>query len=251
MLVTGSGSGIGKATALRFAEEGARVVINDVDEKSLNTVTEEVRSVGAEALGIQADATNIQAVKNAVKAIIERFQRIDVLVNNVGLFTPMPFLGMKDGDWDSCMDVNLRSVFNFCRQVIPYMVEQKYGRIVNVSSSSGKVGVPNFVCYATAKHAVIGLTRSLALEFAPYNILVHAVCPGEVDTPMQKRNIETIAKTQGKVPDDYYKARVGRIPLRRYAKPEDIAKVITFLASEDAGYMTGQSVNITGGEIMH
>ncbi|MFI5449793.1 MAG: SDR family NAD(P)-dependent oxidoreductase [Candidatus Bathyarchaeia archaeon] len=251
-MVTGSGSGIGKAILLRLAREGAITVVNDVDSEKVRRVLEEIKALGSEAIGIRADATKRGDVINAVRSALDQFGKIDVLVNNVGLFdSGIPFVEMDEKDWRFCMDINLTSTFYYCKEVVPSMIEKKYGQIVNLSSRSGKVGSANFTHYCAAKHAVIGFTRALAMELVGYNIRVNAVCPGAIDTEMHQRALLVESSVEKITEDEARRRRVATIPMRRFGTPEDVAGLIGYLASDDSKFITGQSFNITGGEEFH
>jgi NAD(P)-dependent dehydrogenase (short-subunit alcohol dehydrogenase family) len=252
VMVTGSGSGIGRAVLLRLAREGAIAVVNDIDSEKVRRVLEEIKSLGSEAIGIRADATKRDDVLKAVRSAMVKFRRIDVLVNNVGLFDAgKPFIEMDERDWRLCMDINLTSTFYYCKETVPSMIENKYGKIVNLSSRCGKVGIANFTHYSAAKHAVIGFTRALAMELAGYNINVNAVCPGAIDTEMQQRALLADASQEKTTEDEMRRRRVTTIPMKRFGTPEDVAGLIAYLASDDSKFITGQSFNITGGEEFH
>ena len=250
VVVTGAGSGIGRGIASRFAAEGARVVLVDIREEAANAVLGEVQSRGGTGLVLQADATSPDDVKRAVETVISRFGRIDVLVNNVGLFVLKPIMEMSDADWEPMMDINAKSTFLWSKAAAKSMKEAKHGCIVNISSGSGKVGDPYSGVYVAAKHAVLGLTKNLALELAPYDVRVNAVCPVDTDTPMQKKFLEQLGARVGKSPDELRQETTRNIPLGRLATPEDIAGTVAFLASDDASFITGQAININGGWLM-
>lgn len=251
VIVTGSGAGIGRATALRFAREGATTVVTDVNVEAMKKVAAEIESIGSRCIPIRADGTKRDDVKNMVASAVDQSAKIDVLINNVGVFSPKPFLEMDERDWQYCLAINLTSTFYACKEVIPHMIRRKYGRIVNVSCSAGKVGTPNFSHYSAAKHGVIGLTRSLALEFAKDGINVNAVCPGEIRTEMLDKATRDRALQLKVSEDEIHTRRIASIPVGRYGTPDEVAGLILFLASEDANYITGQSYNITGGQISH
>ena len=251
-LVTGSGSGIGKATVLRLAKEGGTIVVNDIDHQKVRSVLEQIKSIGANAIGTEADATKRSDVTKAVKSAIDEFGRIDILVNNVGLFDAgKAFIEMDERDWKFCMDINLTSTFYYCKAVVPHMMERKYGKIVNLSSRTGKVGSANYTHYCAAKHAVIGFTRALAVELATYNVNVNAVCPGAIDTEMQEKALLAQTSIREIHYDEMRTRRAATIPLKRLGTPEDVAGLIAYLASEDSNFITGQAFNINGGEEFH
>ena len=252
VIVTGAGSGIGRSIAINFAKEGAIVALNDINLESAKNVAKEIESLNAKSIILHGDATNEQEVKRMVGEVISKLGRVDILVNNVGRFVyRKPIIEMSTEEWDEDMQINVKSVFLWSKYVGKHMVERKSGKIINISSGAGKVGTTRAGAYGAAKHAVIGLTRSLALELAQYNINVNAVCPGYVKTPMDENYLKEMAKEKNLSLEEIEKNQISSIPLGRKAYPEDVAKVVLFLASDDASYMTGQSINVTGGLIMH
>ena len=241
-IVTGAGQGIGAATALRLASEGASVAVWDVNRDSADAVRHQITSQGGRASAFACDvslATDVEAATHAVKA---EFGRIDVLVNNAGITRDNLLFKMSDEDWDSVITVNLKGVFLATRAVQRHMVEARYGRIVNLSSRSalGNRGQAN---YAAAKAGIQGLTATLAIELGPFNVTVNAVAPGYVATPMT----DATARRLGMSPEQRQQAVSEQTPLRRVARPEEIASVIAFFAIDDAGYVSGQTLYVNGG----
>ncbi|MEM0078768.1 MAG: SDR family NAD(P)-dependent oxidoreductase [Nitrososphaerota archaeon] len=235
-IVTGAGQGIGKAIALALAKEGAKVVVSDITDLIFD-VAKEIEALGSEALPIKCDVTNPNDVNKMVKTTLEKFNRIDILVNNAGIYPFKPFIEMSEGEWDKVLNVNLKGVFNCTKAVVPKMVEQRYGKIINISSIAGAVvGFPQLAHYSASKAGIIGFTRALALELAPYGINVNAVAPGPIETPgtkiLGKETLESFIKT---------------IPLGRMGKPEDVANLVVFLASDDSSFITGQYIVCDGG----
>ena len=239
VLITGAGNGIGRATALRFAREGARVVIADVDETALAATCEEVK----DAIMVAGSVANREDVQHMVDTVLEHFGRLDILINNAGITQDGLTTRVKDGEvrlmsdaqWDAVLDVNLKGTW-ICSQLVAVpMMEQQGGRIVNTASigALGNIGQAN---YSASKAGVIGLTRTLALEWARFGIAVNCVAPGAVETRM----------TAG-IPDHIREHLIGKIPMRRMARAEEIAKVHMFLASEEASYITGQVLFVDGG----
>jgi 3-oxoacyl-[acyl-carrier protein] reductase len=234
-IITGAGSGIGEATALEFVKEGAKVAICDINEESAQSVSDKCKSTGGEAEAYKLDVSNKAMVDDVFQKVKERFGRIDILINNAGITKDALSLKMAEEQWDAVLNVNLKGTFLCAQAAAAIMKEQNYGRIVNTSSIGilGNIGQTN---YASSKMGVIGLTRTLALELARYNITVNAISPGATKTPMTAQIPEEIAKQFEK-----------KIPFRRFAEPEEIAKAHIFFASDDAGYITGQMIFVAGG----
>lgn len=242
-LITGAGNGIGRATAVRFANEGARLILNDLDEKGLEGTKAEVEAVGGDAVTVVANVADRADVQRMVDTTLETFGRLDVLINNAGItrdgFTTRVKEGdvryMSDEQWDAVIDVNLKGVWLCAQAAAVPMIEQEYGRIVNTASVAalGNIGQAN---YSASKAGVIGLTKTLALEWARFGIAVNCIAPGAVRTSMT----ETI-------PERVMQGLLHRIPFRRLAEPEEVAAVHTFLASAEAAYITGQVLFVDGG----
>ena len=249
-LVTGAGRGIGRAIVDLFDLEGASIAACDRDNESLNKLKDHPQQHGTECLTCVCDVSDSDDVKSAVDNVISRFGRIDILVNNAGVSYIVPFLEMDDETWDRTIAVNLRGTYLFCKAVLPHMVKQGEGKIINMSSQSGKLGNSHYAAYCASKSGIIGLTQSLALEFAEHGININAICPGVVFTPMWEEMIPDYARKRGIQPGEVKAYFESKIPLKRLAIPEDVANVALFLAGEDSNYMTGQAINITGGAIM-
>lgn len=230
-VVTGGGSGIGLAVAQRLRADGRTVAVIDLKPGD---------QPGAEDLCYTADVTDRTQIDAALSAIRDRFGPVTILVNAAGLDGFKRFSNLTFEDWQKVIDVNLHGVFHMCQAVLPDMVEAGWGRIVNISSSSTHSGVAYMSHYVAAKSAVNGLTKSLALEYGPSGITVNAVPPGFIDTPMLRN-----AETQGFLGD--VEQNIARTPVRRIGKPEDIAAACSFLASDEAGYITGQILGVNGG----
>ncbi|MEM3921333.1 MAG: SDR family NAD(P)-dependent oxidoreductase [Nitrososphaerota archaeon] len=235
-IVTGAGQGIGREVSLQLAQAGAKVVLIDVSDKVFD-VLREIRGFGGDGLAIKCDVSRWEDVRAAVNQVLDKFGRIDILVNNAGIYPFKPFTEMGEQDWDKVLDVNLKGVFNFTRAVLPRMIEQRRGKIINISSIAGSVvGFPNLVHYSASKAGIIGFTRALALETAQYGITVNAISPGPVETP----GIGVLSK-------EAYEQVRRAIPLGRFGKPEEVAYLVLFLASDKSDFITGQNIVIDGG----
>ena len=240
-LITGAGRGMGRASAERIAAAGARVVVNDLDEARATEVADRLVSEGAEAMGVAADVSDAADVSRLVGTVREEFGEVDVLVNNAGVLRRTGILALEEDEWDLVLDVNLKGTYLCTRAVLPAMKEAGWGRVVNISSSAGRsvstLGGPH---YTTAKAAVLGFTRAVAKEMAPFGITLNAVCPGLVNTEMVNEVI-TDAQTR---------AYADSFPIKRLAEPEEVAELVAFLASDRAAYITGASLDINGGDLM-
>lgn len=243
-IVTGAGQGIGRAIACRLARDGFAISIVDINAAALDKVKKEIEDLGTSVLAITADLTKLDEIQKVINRSAE-WGPITVLVNNAGRVLITPFLEIAEDEWDAIMTLNLKTVFFAMQFAVSKMNEG--GRIVNLSSISGRSGRPDQAHYAAAKSAVISLTQSAALSFAPRGITVNAICPGVVDTPMTSRIHEIRASTLGITPQESLNRMIARIPLGRLQSPDDIAGTVSFLCSPDAAYITGQSLNVCGG----
>jgi 2-hydroxycyclohexanecarboxyl-CoA dehydrogenase len=237
--VTGAGRGIGKAIARRLAEEGCKVALADLDEKSARASAGEI---GAGSIGLAIDVARLENVRAAVGEADRRLGPIDVLVNNAGWDKPEPFVQNSEETWDKIIAIDLRGPINCCRAVLDSMAARGRGRIVSISSDAGRVGSSGEAVYSGAKGGVIAFSKTLAREMARHNITVNCVCPGPTDTPM----LQELAAHNPKL----HEALKRAVPLRRVAAPEDIASAVAFLASDDASYITGQALSVSGGLTM-
>lgn len=238
-IVTGAGRGIGRAIAEKLAAEGAVLVAADIDEAAARQTAADL---GGDALGIRTDVTSRESVVATVGKTLARFGRIDVLVNNAGWDVAGPFVDSDPADWDRIMAVNLYGVLHACHAVLPVMAAQKSGAVVNIGSDAGRVGSSGEAVYSAAKGGVIAFTKTLAREQARYRVRANCVCPGPTDTAL-------FASMGGDDPK-LREALVRAIPFRRLAEPADIAAVVAFLASDEAGFVTGQTVSVSGGLTM-
>ena len=240
VLITGASRGIGKQLALTFAKKGARVIINYVKETTqAEEVVNEIKTLGQESIAIRADVTDYKQVEHMVQEILQRYGKIDVLINNAGTFKDSLIRNMEKDVWNEIIDVNLNGVYNCTRAVINNMRERKSGKIINITSVQGQIGTIGASNYVAAKAGVIGFTKAVAREVARSGITVNAVSLGFINTGMLKRLSEEI---QNKI--------LTQIPVGRFGDPEEVAKIICFLASDDSNYITGQVINVNGGYYM-
>jgi 3-oxoacyl-[acyl-carrier protein] reductase len=238
-LVTGAGRGIGKEIALTLAREGASVVVLGRSE-TVNETVNEIRKMKGKAMAVIADVSNFKQMQDVANIVIKKFGRIDILVNNAGIFRSSPIAQMKEEDWDEMMAVDLKGVFNCTRAVLPGMIKQKYGKIVNISSIAGTaLGFSGSTHYSAAKAGIIGFSEALAMEVAQYGINVNSVAPGTIETDMLKEAMGEAAK-------DFAK----QVPIGRLGKPKDVAETVLFLVSDEASYITGQLIVVDGGLVI-
>ncbi|MEJ7761867.1 MAG: L-iditol 2-dehydrogenase [Thermomicrobiales bacterium] len=247
-IVTGGAQGIGRATARRFASEGAKVVIADLQADAATAVADEIGVNGGDAIGLAADVTERAAAGTVVDAAVERFGGVDILFNNAGVIRITPFLEIDEAEWDLLFDVNCKGTLWFAQAAAARMIEQgRGGRIINVASQAGRRGEPLVLTYCASKATVISMTQSMALALAPHQITVNAIAPGIVDTPLWESNDRRFAELLGMEVGEPKRTFVATIPLGRIEQPEDVAGMAAFLASPDAGYITQQCYNVDGG----
>lgn len=241
-IVTGAGRGIGSATAKRLARGGAKVGVIDLKEKFCQETIQAIQAAGGEAIAVGCNVGNSEDVDNAFSRVASHFGRLDILVNNAGVLRDNLLFKMSDDDWDTVMNVHLKGSFLCSRAAQKYMVQQRYGKIINTSSTSalGNRGQAN---YSTAKAGLQGFTKTLAIELGPFNINVNAVAPGFIVTDMTKETAERVGSNF----EENQKLAAQRIPLRRVGQPEDVANVVAYLASEEASYVSGQIIYVNGG----
>jgi len=248
-IITGAGSGMGKAIATLLASEGAHVIVLDINKDAMNSTVAELSSAGHKASGYEADVSNRSQLKDLMSTIVDKFGRIDILVNNAGVTRHRPFLELDDAAWDAVLAVDLKGVFYCAQAAAPHMIGQRYGKILNISSISGtgasshaaggsQAGNAN---YASAKAGVIQLTKTLARELGPHGINVNSVAPGFVLTPM------TGSSRSPREVEEHIEARKKMAALNRPGKPEDIANAVLFLVSDEASFITGQTLYVDGG----
>lgn len=239
-LITGATKGIGKQIAITLAKQGYNIALNYRKEnEELENTKKEIEKIGVQILAVKGDVANFEDCENFVKQVIERFGQIDVLVNNAGITKDMLLMRMKKEDFEQVIDTNLVGTFNVTKNVVPYMMKARSGRIINISSVVGISGNAGQTNYSASKAGIIGFTKSLAKEIASRNILVNAVAPGFIET-----NMTDVLK------DDVKQEIAKNIPLKRMGTTQDVANVVKFLASDDSSYITGQVINVDGGMLM-
>jgi 2-hydroxycyclohexanecarboxyl-CoA dehydrogenase len=244
-IVTGAGRGIGRAIALALAKQGHRVAVLDILAQNAEGVKREIEALGGEALALKVDLTSCREVQEAISEVIEKFGQVDVLVNNAGWDRLEPFLESEPATWEKIIAINYKAVLYTCKFVLPHMVARGSGKIVNIASDAGRVGSSGESVYSGTKGAVIAFSKTLAREMARNHINVNVICPGLTDTPLLKE-IRGTSERAGKVVDAVTKA----IPLGRLGTPDDVAEAVAFLASQNADFITGQTLSVSGGLTM-
>ena len=249
-IVTGGGRGIGRATALELARLGADIAIAELDKTTAEKTAGEVQALGRKAIVIATDVTKRADLAAMAERTKQQFGRIDILINNAGIYRAAASLDVTEEHWDAIMDINAKAVFFATQAVLPVMIAQKRGAIVSLASMAGKIGSKTNLPYNASKAAVISMTKSLALAHAADGIRANCVCPGFVETDMWTK----VAKEQGAIlgmpPEEFTRQRKAAVPLGRMETPEDVASVIGFLASPRSGYVTGQAISVDGGLVM-
>ncbi len=237
-IITGGARGIGKEITLNFAREGANVVIADINSQTLAETEKEIVSCGVEVLAFTVDVTDYSQVEQMVNKTLDKFKKIDILISNAGITADALLVRMKEEDWDRVLAVNLKGTFNCTKAVSRVMLKQRSGKILNIASIIGLIGNVGQANYAASKAGVIGLTKSAAKELAPRGINVNAIAPGFIQTEMTQR-----------LPEEVKSKMLEAIPLKKFGQPRDVARLAAFLASDDAGYITGQVICVDGGMI--
>ncbi len=249
-IITGAASGIGRACAVRFAGEGANITCLDFDTNNNEESAEECRSYGVEALAIKCDVTKPEDLQKAVEVTMNAWGRIDVLVASAGIYSGSPLAEVPLQQWQRLIDINLTGVFLSNQAVAPVLMAQGSGSIINISSMAGKTSWPASAEYSASKSGVIGLTRSVAMELAPYGATCNAICPGNTLTDMVRNVAGVVGAQDGLTAEEWLQLRASECPMNRMAEPWEIAGVVAFLASEDSRYLTSQAIEVDGGMIM-
>ena len=239
-LITGAAQGIGRAIALTLAGHGANIVVSDINLELATQTAEEITKLGVKAVPMKMNVADLSEAEAGAKKIKEELGSIDILVNNAGITKDTLFIRMKKEDWDLVLNINLNGVFNLCKAVVPIMMKQRSGKIINIASIVGEMGNAGQANYAASKAGVIGLTKTLAREIASRGITVNAVAPGFIQTAMTD-----------KIPEEVKQKMMAQIPLAKLGQPEDVANACLFLASSSADYITGQVINVNGGMLMN
>ena len=239
-VVTGASRGIGKAIALELGKRGADIIVNYLSsEKNAQEVVEQIKSLGSKAIAVKADVSDFNQAFNLINKAIEEFGKIDILVNNAGITRDTLIMMMSEEDWDDVLRINLKSTFNCSKAAVKHMMRKRYGRIINITSVAGQMGNVGQTNYSASKAGQIGFTKALAREIAPRNITVNAVAAGYIETDIWNG-----------VPEEVREGIMGLIPLKRKGESEEIAYAVAFLASDEAGYITGQCLGVDGGMAM-
>jgi len=246
-IVTGAASGIGLATALKFGQEGAAVMCADINEEGAAKTAARITGLGGQAAAFKVDVTREAEVQALVAETVKRWDRLDVMFNNAGIEFGIPVTQVQELQWDSLIDVNLKGVFLGCKHSLPQMARQRSGAIVNTASVAGLRGVAFLSTYCASKGGVVLLTKSLAVEWAQFGIRVNAVCPGVIRTPMAERAVQAGGGLGGGTPEEAWAQLAAGHPLGRVGQPEEVAEAVTFLASDQASFITGVALPVDGG----
>jgi NAD(P)-dependent dehydrogenase (short-subunit alcohol dehydrogenase family) len=248
--ITGGGRGIGRAIALALARAGARVCVAARSRGEIETVAGEIEHMGRASAFAVCDVTDARSVARAMLSAQKMLGSVDILVNNAGIAESAPVVKTDEALWARTLAVNLTGTFLCTREVLPSMIDRRQGRIINIASVAARVGFAYTAAYCAAKHGVLGFTRAVALEMASKGITVNAVCPGWVDTAMTASSIARIVEKTGQSPAEARQALESMSPQRRLIRPEEVAAVVVFLAGEEAAGITGQAIDVDGGEVM-
>jgi ketoreductase len=249
-IVTGGGTGIGKAIALKLAKNGARVAIASRSRARLDATADEFNSLGLTLLPLQMDVRAKRDVQRAVATVTANWKEIHILVNNAGISGLSTIDDPDDAKWYEILDTNLNGMYLITKEVLRHMPDHRDCRIINIASVLGKFGVPGYTAYCTTKHGMVGFTRALALEVVERGITVNTICPGWVDTDMATQGIKETAALQGITPEQFKAQAVSAVPIKRFLEAEEVAELVCYIASDLAKGITGQAINICGGQTM-
>lgn len=250
VLITGGSGGLGRAIAEAFAGQGCRVVITARDPGKLQAAAEKIAREGAQVLALPCDIRRREQVRKLESEIIARWRAVNILINNAGIARAVKFTDMPNELWDETLETNLTGAYNCCKTFLPGMIQAKWGRIINIASTTAKVGYSHVTAYTASKHGLLGFTRSLALETARLGITVNAICPGYIDDGRTRENAQRMAEQTGKSVDDILKLFAASAPQNRLIAPGEVASLALLMASEKLGAMTGQAINVDGGAVM-
>jgi NAD(P)-dependent dehydrogenase (short-subunit alcohol dehydrogenase family) len=251
-IVTGGGNGIGRGICEYMASLEAKIVVAEIDIDAAQQVVDLIGDKGGEAIALKVDVTQKAAVEKMVADTLKAYGKIDILVNNAGTDIKGAITELEESTWDTLMNLNLKGIFLCTQAVLPTMIERRYGRVVFLGSMASKTGEPFTSPYCATKFGVIGFMQSVALEMGKHNITLNAVCPGPVDTELIRQSVTQSAKIKGMAPEDFLQEFfIDPTPLGRIAKPLDIARAVSFLASDEAEFITGSTLNVSGGREMH
>ena len=247
--VTGAAQGIGQEICVRLAEEGANVAVMDIRDTTITVERCQQLNVGAQ--GLMLDVRDKNQIHAVVQQIYDQWGRIDIWVNNAGIFDNTATVDVSEELWDRVSDINYKSMFLIAQVVIPIMEKQQWGRFINLSSMAGKMAYSEEIAYCSTKAAVLGLTRALAVELGPKGITANAICPGPIETEMLRNTYQHLADINGVTLEEWCDSILKTIPVGRFGKPADVAALVAFLASEQAGFINGQAINIDGGLVFY
>ncbi|MGH7874035.1 MAG: SDR family NAD(P)-dependent oxidoreductase, partial [Candidatus Binatia bacterium] len=250
VMITGGSGGLGRALAHAFVDRGSRVILTARDETKLQIAAKQLGQDSARVLALPCDIRRRDQVENLAQAVRARWGAVQVLINNAGVAQAVNFLQMPDSVWDDTLQVNLTGAYYCCKVFLPAMIDAKWGRIINIASTAAKVGYPHVTAYTSSKHGLLGLTRSLALETARLGTTVNAICPGYIDGELTHENAEKMAEKTGKSVQEILALFASSAPQNRLIEAAEVASVALMLASDRAGGMTGQAINVDGGAVM-
>lgn len=250
VLITGGGGGLGRAMARLFARIGNQVVVVSRNTSSLEAVVAEITAEGGYAFALPCDVARKEQVEWLATKVQAQLGPVEVLINNAGIAPAVSFVEMPDSLWDEVIRVNLTGTYNCCKVFLPQMIGSRWGRIINIASTAARVAYSHVSAYASSKHGVLGLTRSLALESAKWGVTVNAICPGYLDTELTRKGAEAMAQKTGKTPSEVLAMFAQRSPQKRLIAAEEVAALAALLASERSGGITGQAINVDGGAVM-